>query len=92
VIVIFFLSTITWWTTVVWYQVRSRWYANPFGRSVMGIDLSLAVLSTLLFMGEAFGHESYEDFIYILLFIVLTCLAIRRIHLIETAQRSQRDQ
>jgi len=53
----------------------------------MGIDLSLAVLSTLLFAGEAFGHESYEDLIYILLFIVLTCLAIRRIHLIETAQR-----
>ena len=53
----------------------------------MGIDLSLAFLSTLLFAGEAFGHESYEDLIYILLFIVLTCLAIRRIHLIETAQR-----
>lgn len=86
-IAIFAVAAVTWWTTVVWYHVRSQWYKNPFGRSVMGIDISLAVVSTLLFADEMFGRESYEDILYALLFIILTCLAVRRIHLIEVAQR-----
>lgn len=80
-------STVAWWTVVAWYQLRSKWFKNPYGQNAMGVSFGLAVMHTVFLMGMIFGQYPGYLIVYTMAFLNICVLAVQRIRFIEKAQK-----
>lgn len=80
-------ATIVWWTFVVWYALRAKWYKVASGRNVMSVSVGLASVLSLFSIGVVFGRFAGYEAVWGIVFLVITVGGIHRIYYVEKIQR-----
>ena len=86
--IILVLTALVWWTFCIAYQLRSKWWKNPYGRNLMSVGAATASLHTMLVAYVVI--DRWTPWLTVVASVLLawsTYAAVRRVILMDKAQR-----
>lgn len=82
------LTAVVWWVFCAAYQLRSKWWKNPYGRNLMSVGAAIASLHTMLIVYVVLDRWTpWLTGVASVLLLWSTYAASRRIVLMDRAQR-----
>lgn len=76
-----------WFSMLVWYSIRAKWWKSSIGRNTFGVSLILMVILLRLAVIRWFPEHVQHDFWGVLIYSVAAAFGVQRIVFVEKAQR-----
>ena len=82
-------AAVTWAMFTVSYALRAKWWKTPFGRNMMGVSLTFAILFGRLALLYIDPHVTADlKFTGLVIYLLAGGFGAHRFYLMEKAQRS----
>lgn len=80
-------ATLSWFSFIVWYSIRAKWWKSLLGRNTFAVSLVLFAILLRLTVLRWWPTAHEHDFWGIVIYVLATLLAIQRIWFVEKSQR-----
>lgn len=85
-----FTATAVWFIFIVWYQIRSKWWRNPYGRHLMAVSTLLFLVTARISLLHIFGTHIAFTQAGFLLYSLIAIVGIEQIIMMERDQRDKK--
>lgn len=83
------LALAAWIGFVVWYNIRSKWWKNPYGRNTMGISFGIVLVLALVLTRSLYGYYDNYEVLWTYIMLYLGVLGLHRTYHMDKAQREK---